>query len=208
MELPRAGASRALKHGRILSGRGRPWLLGVLLASVVAAPAAVRSGSTEAQWALPDDVEAAYLYNFAKFVRWPEAGGRETLLICVAGSRSFAQTLTRLTSGESIDGRAMAVKFLPQKPKLQDCSILFISTAQRGQVDELLRAVAGRPVLTVSDSPDFLERGGVIQFLLIQSHVRFSVNLTAANRHGLDLSSELLKVATSVAGKTSSGAAR
>ncbi len=208
MLFPQTGVNPADKSRRILPGRAWHWVLGALLASVVAAPGAVQAGGADAQRASPEEVEAAYLYNFGKFVRWPEDRARGPLLICVAGQRSFAQTLTRLVSGENIDDRALDVRLLSHNQKLQDCSILFISTADRDQTDDLLRKVAGRPVLTVSDTPDFLAHGGIIQFLLMQSHVRFSVNLASANHNGLDLSSELLKVAVSVTGKSSAGGAR
>jgi hypothetical protein len=45
----------------------------------------------------------------------------------------------------------------------------------------------------------------MIQFLLIQNHVRFAVNLNAVNHAHLVLSSELLRVASSVTGKPPSG---
>lgn len=208
MAPPETGVSATDRHGRVFPGRARHWALGALLASVVAIPGVVKSGGAEAQRASPEDVEAAYLYNFGKFVRWPEDRSHGPLLICVAGQRSFAQTLTRLVSDEKIGGRPLDVRLLSHREKAQDCSILFISAADRDQMDDLLRWVAGRSVLTVSDIPDFLARGGIIQFLPMQSHVRFSINLASANRNGLDLSSELLKVAVSVTGKPSGGGAR
>ena len=208
MEPPGTARNAADRHRRIFAGCARHWVLGALLASVLAVPGAVHSGGAEAQRVSPEDVEAAYLYNFGRFVRWPEDHSHGPLLICVAGQRSFAQILTRLVSDENIAGRPLDGRLLSHREKPQDCSILFISAADRDQMEDLLRSIAGRQVLTVSDIPDFLAHGGVIQFLPMQSHVRFSINLASANRNGLDLSSELLKVAVSVTGKPSDGAAR
>jgi len=208
MARPETAVNAAERHGRIFTGCARHWALGALLASVMAAPGVVQTGRTEAQPASPEDVEAAYLYNFGKFVRWPEDRRHGPLLFCVAGQRSFAQILTRLVSDENIDGRPLDVRLLSRRESPLDCSILFISAADRGQMEDLLRRVAGRSVLTVSDIPDFLAHGGIIQFLPMQSHVRFSVNLASAIRNELDLSSELLKVAASVTGKPSGGGAR
>jgi hypothetical protein len=79
---------------------------------------------------------------------------------------------------------------------------------QRDHVDELLQAVADKSTLTVSDLPNFLSRGGMIQFQVVEKRARFSVNLDAVNRRHLTMSSKLLKVAMSVKGRTSEGGAQ
>ncbi len=163
--------------------------------------------SAWAQRASQDQVEAAYLYNFGKFVRWPE-GGHGPMWICVAQRDAFEQTVDKLTSGEQIDGRSLEVKRVDRPEAAAGCSILYVGPMDRAHADALLAAVAGKPVLTVGDGPDFLERGGMIQFVLVQDHVRFSVNLDAANRCGVGLSSELLKVAVRVVGKPEKEGAR
>jgi hypothetical protein len=71
-----------------------------------------------------------------------------------------------------------------------------------------LSALAALPVLTVSDMPGFIEHGGMVQFVLENDNVRFEVNLSAANKSGLALSSQLLKVAARVVGNPDTRGAR
>jgi hypothetical protein len=160
--------------------------------------------AASAQRASQDQVEAAYLYNFGKFVRWPDVG-HGPLQICVAGQDVFGQTVRKLTSGERVDGRPVEVRMVDHPEAAAGCSILFMGLPDRAHVDPWLAATAGKPVLTVGDGPDFLDRGGMIQFVLVEDHVRFSVNLDAANRCGVGLSSELLKVAVRVTGTPEKG---
>jgi hypothetical protein len=184
------------------SGAGRfAWLwsacsLGCAAMLLIAAPANLR-----AQRPSQDEVEAAYLYNFGKFVRWPEPNDRAPLEICIAGREAFAKTVDRVVTGEQIDHRPVEVRPVGQPDAVAGCSILFIGEADRERAEEYLKAAAGRPVLTVGESADFLERGGMIAFVPVEDHVRFSVNLGAANRGNVGLSSELLKVAVEVTGK-------
>jgi hypothetical protein len=185
--------------------RTRCWLGCVLLAAMAAAWGAWPARDARAQKPSRDDVQAAYLYNFGKFVRWPEAGGHGPILVCVAGEDPFAQTVAHLVSGEQIAGRAVDVRNLDDPEGVGDCSILFVGTPEHSRTDAFLAAIAGKPVLTVGDGPDFLTRGGMIQFELVEDHVRFSVNLEAANRCNVGLSSELLKVAVSVTGRPETG---
>lgn len=152
------------------------------------------------------DVEAVYLFDFGKFVRWPAGNDQGPLHICVAGAPAFASAIQKTVANETIGNRPLDVREISQPQEEQGCAILFIDASQRERADALLRAAVDKPMLTVSDLPDFLDRGGMIQFQIIQKRVRFSVNLDAVNRGHLVMSSELLKVAVQVKGHPAGGA--
>lgn len=164
--------------------------------------------SAPAQRPSRDEVEAAYLYNFGKFVRWPASAGRGPMTICVAAEDSLGAAVQKLVTGEQINGRQLVEKTLDRPDGVSGCSILFIGAGEAGRIDAFLAAAVGKSMLTVGDAPDFLVRGGAIQFVFMEDHVRFSVNLNAASQGGLSLSSELLKVAVSVTGRPGTGGAR
>jgi hypothetical protein len=161
------------------------------------------SSSTPSQ----SDVEAVYLFDFGKFVRWPAGEDQGPLRICVAGAPTFTASVERTVANEAIDGRSLNVRQILRPEDEAGCAILFIDATQRERSDALLRGVADKPILTVSDLPDFLARGGMIQFQIIQKRVRFLVNLDAVNRGRLTMSSELLKVAVEVKGHPPAGGA-
>lgn len=206
---PKTSGAAARLPGLPAAKRRIHWWLGVLLLAAFALgvsetlPAA--AGTDRASLG---DVEAAYLYNFGKFVRWPDDPGHGPMLICVAGKDSFAQTVAHLVTGERLNDRPLQVRALDRAEAVLGCSILFVGAEQRAQLDRYLAAAQGKPILTVGDSPDFLARGGIVQFVFEEDHVRFSVNLNAANRNGLALSSQLLKVAVNIVGKSGPGGAR
>lgn len=147
-----------------------------------------------------DEVEAAYLYNFAKFVTWPATSKTDVLSVCILGKDPFGATLDEIIAGEEIDGRHLAVRRLADEHSVQSCAILFIGESESSHLDRDLSAVSRLPILTVSDIPGFMEKGGTIQFVLQGNRVRFEVNLNAARKCGIVLSSQLLKVATRVVG--------
>ena len=153
------------------------------------------------------EVEAAYLFDFGKFVRWPAGADQGPMNLCVAGPPSFSAGLEKVVANENINGRTLEVRQVEHVDDESGCAILFIDASQRDHADELLQAVADKPTLTVSDLPNFLTRGGMIQFHLVAKRVRFSINLDAVNRARLVISSELLKVAASVKGRMPEGGA-
>jgi hypothetical protein len=145
------------------------------------------------------EVEAAYLFNFGKFVTWPEKNyPPDSFVICVLGEDPFGPILDKTTAGETVNGRKTIDKRLSRPQDARGCSILFISSSEEQRVNKILAAVEDAPMLTVSDMPGFVEHGGMIQFVVDNGRVRFKVNLAPTDQHGLALSSELLKVAVKV----------
>jgi hypothetical protein len=146
-------------------------------------------------------VKATYLYNFGRFVQWPHnamAVKGDSFSICVLGQDPFGPSLDSTLTGETLDGKPLAVKRISTARDAGECRILFISSKEENRLKEILDALDEWSILTVSDMPSFSRRGGMIQFVLEGNKVRFEINLAKAESAKLTLSSELLKVATTV----------
>jgi hypothetical protein len=153
-------------------------------------------------------VQAAYLYNFGKFVKWPTvapANQSGSFTICVLAEDPFGATLQSTLAGESVGGKPVAVRRLAKTQDAAVCHILFIGSAEGRDLKEILAALDEAAVLTVSDMPDFSKRGGMIQFVLEGDRIRFEINLEGAERSHLVFPSELLKVAAAVKKPARSG---
>jgi hypothetical protein len=133
-------------------------------------------------------VKAAFLYNFAKFVEWPPdsfSDGSAPLRICVLGQDPFGQELRDITSKKTVNGRELA----------RTCHILFIASSEKAHLNRILESLRGADLLTVGDTKGFVQRGGVINFVLEDNRVLFEVNRKAADQARLKISSKLLNVA-------------
>lgn len=143
------------------------------------------------------EVKAAYLYNFGKYVSWP-AKSAERFNICVLGTDPFGETLDSLVEGERLTGKPVVVRRLQSPQDVASCHVVYVGTSDEERMSAVVAAATRENVLTVSDVARFLDRGGMIQFVNEGDRIRFSVNLARAQRAGLSLSSELLKVAKEV----------
>ncbi|MGH9739573.1 MAG: YfiR family protein [Candidatus Acidiferrales bacterium] len=147
-------------------------------------------------------VEAAYLYQFGNFVEWPsknpKVAGSKYFSVCVLGRDPFGRVLDDTLSGSKMNGLPMVARRIDSVEDASDCQILFFSSSSRSQLDSSMSALHHAPILTVSDIADFDSRGGMIQFVLIGGRVRFEINIPSAQKAGLKLSSQLLKVAVGV----------
>jgi hypothetical protein len=142
-------------------------------------------------------VKAAFLYNFAKFIEWPaeDAGSVGPLTIAVLGEDPFGSALAQLVQGNTIRNRALVLKHYTDAHGLEPCHILFISASEERHLSQILDRLRNAPVLTVSEVPRFTQMGGIIHFGLEQNKVRFEINLDAAQRAQLKISSKLLQSA-------------
>lgn len=177
-----------------------PWLLLVTFLALSCTLWPLPQKATAAEKPSEYEVEAAYLFNFGKFVTWPATSGdsKAPLTICVLGEDPLGSALHHIVSGEKIGDKPVLDKQISNMEEAAACSILYISSSEENHLTRILSSVKNAPVLTVSDIPDFLARGGIIQFVLRDNRVRFEVNLAPVKHDHLTLSSELLKVAASV----------
>jgi hypothetical protein len=149
-------------------------------------------------------LEAAYLCRFVDFVAWPSdafASADSPLVIGVLGHDPFGNVLEKLTQGQTSRGHPLVVRRFAGLKDVQDCQVLYVSSDETGDLGKILRALDGRPILTVSDVRDFAERGGMIRFFTERNKLRFRVNLQAAKTRQLSISSRLLQLAEVIKGE-------
>lgn len=140
------------------------------------------------------DVKAAFLLNFSRFVEWPAAQRQQPFTLCTLLPDPFGARLEAAAAGETWEGRPVVVR---RMATLEDaeCHLLFVPAAAMSELRARGDVIAGRPVLLVGESPDFLEVGGMIRLFLDQNYVRFAVNQETARRAGLRVSSRLMRLA-------------
>ena len=148
-------------------------------------------------------VKAAFLYNFAKFVEWPPdsfATASAPIRICILGRNPFGRNLSEITEGKTINGRKVLVDQVADLQQARTCTILFVSSSEKGQLKRVFEGLQGAAALTVGDSKTFIEQGGMVNFVLENDRVQFEVNRRAAEMAGIKISSKLLNVAKRVTG--------
>lgn len=150
-------------------------------------------------------VKAAFLYNFAKFVTWPGPATTDSLVIGAVGGGAVADVLRASVQGRVVKGRPVAVRLFHGPAEIGPCDILYVGFTEPDRVDALLRGHTHPGVLTVGETDRFLDAGGTISFVIRDSRVGFIVNVGAVAQNGLEVSSGMLKVAQGVVNTTPAG---
>jgi hypothetical protein len=150
------------------------------------------------------EIKAAFLFHFAQFVEWPAGafkGANSPLTYCTFGADPFRGSLDESLRGKTIGERGIRVQHLKQAEGIQDCQVLFIGGAESKRAAAgVLANVKGSAILTVGESQDFAEDGGMIEFCLEGNKIRFNINLATVSAAKLKMSARLLTLAKTVIG--------
>ncbi len=175
--------------------RVAPIAVGLALAAATAA-------AQDAPTATENEVKAAYLLNFTRYVEWPAGaftGADSPIVICVVGSDPFGAALDEVVHDRHVARRPIEVRRLTAPTADAGCHVAFLAGGE-AELARAARAWRSRPVLMVGDVPGFAAKGGTIGFVPADETIRFEINADAARRTGLRISSRVMTLATRVYG--------
>lgn len=170
-----------------------------LFAGAVMGP--VRDASAQSASNLEYQVKAVFLYQFVKYVKWPVPDSPKTgtpLTVGIFHESSIIPYLKETVKKPANNNRSFSVRQMESLEQLITCKVVFFDKAYRKQWEDLLDTVADKPVLTISDSDGFAEKGGIIQFVTVGGRIKFIINNSAAKKAGLAISAKLLNLAQKV----------
>ena len=155
--------------------------------------------STAAQSATAEKIKAVYIYNFTRFVNWPEITFSESIpfSICVMGDDLVAKELAPIHNNTKGDFLIKVVNLSIKQPA-RDCHILYVGESVESQSDEILKSISGLPILTLSSKSGFISDGGIIGFIQRGNTIRLEINRQVARGVQLSINAKLLEVATRI----------
>ena len=182
--------SRSEHRSRLRRSRGIGLVLIALLATGPSLSA--RIGSDDDTSAVV--VKAAFLLNFVKFTTWPAIKSDTPLSMCVTGDEPLVTTLADTVRGQSAGDHPIEVRRAPDRTTWATCHVLYVGDGEARRAAQAVSGVRTAPVLTVSDAGGFAQ-AGIIELYVEGRRMRFAINVDAAGRSGLHLSSRLLALA-------------
>ncbi len=159
------------------------------------------SGSLHAELTKEYQLKAAFLYNFTRFVEWPEErfkNASDPIVIAVLGSNPFGGELAAVVRDRKVNGRSIKIVELETAENRPSIHALFVPAGEEERLEHLIAALHEAGVLTVGESDRFTRLGGIMRFTTIRDKVRFEINIGSADNGGLKISSQLQKLALAV----------
>jgi hypothetical protein len=143
-------------------------------------------------------IKAKYLYNFARFVDWPEESFQSPdspFVIGIIGNDPYGIDLEKTIEGKQIKNRKFIIRTYQNLENLSSCHILFIGVNDRALRSQIFNKIKKYSILTVGDDDSFTKDGGMINFIIKKKRIRFEINREAVKQSPLKMSTNLLKMA-------------
>ena len=154
--------------------------------------------AAQAQTMSEYQLKAAFLVNFGKFIDWPEAefsSSNVPFVIGVIGADPFGDDLDEAIKGKSIGAHPIVARRISSGGDTSGLELAFIGSSEKTRLAETLRRLNASSAVSVSDIDRFCEAGGIIAFVVDNNRIRFEVNVDAAQKRNLKISSKLLSLA-------------
>jgi hypothetical protein len=143
-------------------------------------------------------IKAGYIEKFTHFVQWPETNNsdsRNTFTIALIGKNTFGSDLEDLFMRTKVKNKTVKINYISSTDEIDNCMILFISGSEKNNLDNILKYTTGKPVLTISDTKGFGEKGVILNMFLVGNYVRYEINRQTLDKSGLLINSLLLNYA-------------
>jgi hypothetical protein len=143
------------------------------------------------------ELKAGVLFHIIEYVEWPKAAMSNSppaIQIGLLGQLPFADALEVL-NGKSVGGRGLVVKRVSDMQAATSCQVIFVGASEKPRMTEIFAGTKDRPVLTVGEVDGFAEQGGMVNLIAGPNRIVMEINKEVANRAGLSVSSQLLKLA-------------
>jgi len=169
-------------------------VLGALLLAlaVLAAPKSASAQSADA-------VKAAFIFNFSKFISWPDSAFSSPTApfeVAFVNANKLADIFEKSIAGKNANGRMFKVRKVADASGIDGCHIVIVGAG--ADAEAVVSKVKGTPVLTVGDLDAFVAAGGVIGFVMEGAKVRFDLNLGSAEAGQLSVNPKLKGLARKV----------
>lgn len=145
-----------------------------------------------------DQVKAAFLFNFVRYVEWPSEvfeDDASDVKICMFKAEAFASVVKQTVSGKNVGDRNVEVDLIGNAGSTRGCHLLYVGVVGEESISDLVSNLGNAPIFTVSDAEGFAQSGGMANFFRTDSKIRFEMNPDAAKKANLKISSRLLRLA-------------
>jgi hypothetical protein len=135
-----------------------------------------------------------FIYNFCKYIHWPE-GDSSRFVIGVFGSSEVTACLEQMVVSNKGKGLSIEVRQIDAIASVKECNVLYVATEESGRMPEIIEATTDMPILLITDYPGLAYKGSVINFTVQEGGVRFELNKKNAADRGLKVAECLQKLA-------------
>lgn len=151
--------------------------------------------SFQSAWAQKEKFHSIFIYNFSKYVKWPEDQNTGKFVIGVYGSSIIEKDLVEMAASKKVNGLPIEVRHFKSVEGLDQCHIIYVASSESGKIDQIISKTNSKPILIVTDKPGLANRGAAINFVELDGKIKFELNQQNAESRGLKVAGALTSLA-------------
>jgi len=149
-------------------------------------------------------IKSAFLFKAPVFMEWPPNASyllpQNNFVIAIIGSDPFNGKLQLAIKASNIKlkNKNISIRTVTKVEEIGSSDIVFISNSEKYNLTKILNYVKDKPILTLSDTRVFIDKGVMINMYIENNALQFNVNLKSINESKIYVSSKLLVNANKV----------
>ena len=144
-------------------------------------------------------IKAMYIYNFTKYIEWPETYKEGNFVIGFLGSNVALLTeLSNMSSTKKVGSQSIQIKNITSVENADKFNIIYILTDNSTQLAEVLSKVKGKSTLIVTDKPGLAKQGSGINFVIVENKQKIELNKANIEKYKLKVAGKLVEIALTV----------
>ncbi|WP_075602903.1 YfiR family protein [Saccharicrinis aurantiacus] len=142
--------------------------------------------------------KALFLFNFAKYIEWPQSSNQKDFIIGIYGSDDVEDELKKLASSRKINAKTIIIKKVGSPDEAKGANILYIPTSKSNSIDEITKSLLNEPTLIVTDKAKMCNKGAHINYALVDGKMKFEISKNNINSNNLKVSPKLISLGIEV----------
>jgi hypothetical protein len=141
-----------------------------------------------------EKLKAIFVYNFTRYVNWPQRSGN--FIITILGKSSISAEITGIASKKMVGNSSIEVKVVNAPEEVTESHIVYIPISKTAALEVITQRAADYHYLIITEKPEACRKGSCINFISKEGKLSFEISKTNLESYGLGISTDLLKLGT------------
>lgn len=141
------------------------------------------------------EIHAAMLFNFIKYIQWPNEGENGEFVVGVIGDDKVFNTLNQWYNGKQKGSKKYVIRKLSSADESSSCQVVYVGKAKNREFENIKNNISGKSILTITDGNGLGQKGSCINFKVIDGKLKFELNQAMVTDSNLKVSSQLSSMA-------------
>ncbi|OFX89033.1 MAG: hypothetical protein A2W99_02500 [Bacteroidetes bacterium GWF2_33_16] len=136
--------------------------------------------------------KALFMYNFTKYLEWPESERQGNFVIVVLGETSLADELKIIAEKKKVGFQTIVIHKISSLDQLPKCHIIYIPDSKTSLINEIKNKLASSSTVIIADNPGAIAKGAGINYVVSSGKQLFEISKTNLEQHSIKVGADLL----------------